>query len=62
MNATPAAAKTARAAMAEAAEFLAELVARLGEEGILESNPEIAAMADEAATHIHALRNARRGL
>ena len=58
MNATPASTKKAKATMADARDFIRTLIGQLHEDGILDSHPEIAALADEAKTHTDALRTA----
>ena len=62
MHATPARRKKAREAMGIAQDVLIEMVRQLGEEGLLESHPEIAALADEARAAAHALHKARTAL
>jgi len=62
MNATPARTKKAKEAMAEVESYIRELVYRLREDGILESHPEIAALADEAKATVEGLRKARINL
>ena len=62
MNTTPARTKKAKEAMAEVESCIRELVYRLREDGVLESHPEIAALADEAKVHVEALRKARINL
>lgn len=62
MNATPAGTKNAKGALADAENLLRELVHQLREDGVFESHPEIAALADEAGTTVGAMRKARINL
>ena len=59
MNATTARTKNAKEAMADAESLIRDLVYHLREDGILEHQPEIAALVDEAKAHVEALRKAR---
>ena len=62
MAATPARVKKAKETMADAESHLRELIRQLREDGVLDSHPEIAALADEAKAHVEGLRKARINL
>ena len=62
MNATPARTKKAKEVMADAESFLRELIYQLREDGILETHPEISALADEAKVQVEAPQKARINL
>jgi len=62
MNATPAKTKNAKIALADAESLLREMVWQMRQDGILESHPEIAALADQARATAEALRKARINL
>ena len=62
MNATPAKTKNAKVALADAESLLREMVWQMRQDGILESHPELAALADQAKTTVESLRKARINL
>ena len=62
MDATPARTKKAKEVMADAESYLRELIYQLREDGILETHPHIAALADEAKAQVEGLRKARINL
>ena len=62
MNATPARVKKAKEAMADAESHLRELIRQMREDGILDTHPEISALADEAKAQVEGLRQARINL
>ena len=62
MNATPAATKRAKAAMADAESYIRDVVHQLREDGILDTHPEIDALVDEAKAQVEGLRKARTNL
>ena len=62
MNATLAQTKNAKVALADAESLLREMVWQMRQDGILESHPELAALADQAKTTVESLRKARINL
>ena len=62
MNATPAATRRAKAAMADTESYIRDVVHQLRELGLLDHHPEIAALADEAKAQVESLRKARISL
>ena len=62
MNATPAQTKNAKVALADAESLLREMVWQMRQDGILESHPELASLADQAKTTVESLRKARINL
>ena len=59
---TPAKRKNVKRSLLEAESYIRELVCQLREDGILDSYPEIAALADEAKAQVEGLRQARINL
>jgi hypothetical protein len=59
MNATPAKIKNAKVALADAESLIREMVWQMRQDGILESHPELAALADQAKVTAKSLRKAR---
>lgn len=62
MNATPAKTKNAKVTLADAESLLREMVWQMRQDGILESHPELAALADQAKETVESLRKARINL
>ena len=62
MYSTPATTKIAKATMTTAENLIVDLVEQLQEDGILDSYPELAALADEAKTTVEALCQANSNL
>ena len=62
MNATLAQTKNAKVALADAESLLREMVWQMRQDGIIESHPELAALADQAKATVESLRKARINL
>jgi hypothetical protein len=62
MNATPAKTENAKVALADAESLIREMVWQMRQDGILESHPELAALADQAKATVESLRKARINL
>ena len=62
MDATPAKNKNAKVALADAESLIREMVWQMRQDGILESHPELAALADQAKVTVESLRKARINL
>ncbi|MGC9455742.1 MAG: hypothetical protein ACP5HU_12915 [Phycisphaerae bacterium] len=62
MNTTPARRKAAKAAMADAEEFIREFARLVRESGACDGRPMLAALLDEAKPQADALRKARINL
>ena len=62
MNATPAKTENAKVALADAESLIREMVWQMRQDGILQSHPELAALADQAKTTVESLRKARINL
>jgi len=62
MAATPAKIKNAKVALADAESLIREMVWQMRQDGIVESHPELAALADQAKATVESLRKARINL